>query len=365
MVSRSHLLLLAAAMLPPSLAADDKDPAATACTAISTSGGSFFDLRPDIAVAPTKDGKHKSSKSDDYTARGYDYGYNFTLNICDAVIKPPERVVGIEESLWKNVSAYYEKDGKAYSLGQQSAILQPRGSQLVLQYSGGSPCGSSTNKRGPVHAGATYKSYDDDDDDTSNDDATTGKTGGNSSGGYSSSLDTVTIQEDDTVLVQKAEESRRKSATFAFRCDRESVNPVATVSFVSADPDECAYLFVVRSQHACATVQPSKPGSVGPGGVFAIIFFVAILVYFAGGVVYQRTVANARGWRQLPNYSLWAGIWNGVSDFFIIITSSCTRFLPSRRGYSSLSISSNGRGMGRSREDEDRLIGQLDEEWDD
>lgn len=117
MASRSHMLLLAAAMLGPSLAADEKAPAATPCTAISTSGGSFFDLRPDMAVAPTADGKHKSSKSDDYTARGYDYGYNFTLNICDAVINPPERVVGIDESLWKNVSAYYEKDGKAYSLG--------------------------------------------------------------------------------------------------------------------------------------------------------------------------------------------------------------------------------------------------------
>ncbi|KUI64541.1 hypothetical protein VM1G_00615 [Cytospora mali] len=359
MVSRSHLLFLTAAILGTSLAADDKTPTTTACTALSSSGGSYFDLRPDIAVAPTKDGKHKSSKSEDYIARGYDYGYNFTLNICDAVIDPPEKVVGVDEPLWKNVSAYYEKDGKVYSLGQQSSVLKPRGSQLVLQYAGGSPCGSSSTKRGPVHAGAAYKSYDDDDD------ATPEQSGGSNSGGYSSSLDTVTIQEDDTVLVQKAEEVRRKSATFAFRCDRESVSPAATVSFVSADPDECAYLFVVRSQHACAGVQPSKPGSVGPGGVFAIIFFIAIAVYFAGGVFYQRTVANARGWRQLPNYSLWAGIWNFFSDFFIIITSSCTRFLPSRRGYRTLSISPSGRGMGRSREDEDRLIGQLDEEWDD
>ena len=117
MVSRSRLLLLTAALFSTSLAADDQTPATTACTASSTSGGSFFDLRPDIAIAPTKEGKRKSSKSEDYTARGYDYGYNFTLNICEAVIKSPERVVGIDEALWKNVSAYYEKDGKAYSLG--------------------------------------------------------------------------------------------------------------------------------------------------------------------------------------------------------------------------------------------------------
>lgn len=117
MVSKSNLLLLAAALFGTSLATDDKTPVTTACTALSTSGGSYFDLRPDIAVAPAKDGKHKTGKSEDYTARGYDYGYNFTLNICDAVIKPPEGVVGIDEALWKNVSAYYEKNGNTYSLG--------------------------------------------------------------------------------------------------------------------------------------------------------------------------------------------------------------------------------------------------------
>ncbi|KAI3392734.1 hypothetical protein diail_5248 [Diaporthe ilicicola] len=341
MVSRTRLLLLAAALFCTSLAADEKTTTTTACTATATGGKAYFDLRPDIAVGPAKDGKHKRAKSEDYTARGYDYGYNFTLNICEAVIQKPEKVVGIDEALWKNVSAYYEgKDGKTYSLGQQSSVLTPRGSQLVLQYSGGSPCGSSSKKRGA--------NYDDAKDSA-----------------YSSSLDTVTIGDDNTVLIEKAEGIRRKSATISFRCDRESVSPAATVSFVGADPDECNYMFVVRSQHACAGVQPSKPGSVGPGGVFALIFFIAIAVYFAGGVFYQRTVANARGWKQLPNYSLWAGIWSFVSDTFIILTSSCARFMPSRRGYRSLSISPNGRGMGRSREDEDRLIGQLDEEWDD
>lgn len=117
---------------------------------------------------------------------------------------------------------------------------------------------------------------------------------------------------------------RRKSATFAFRCDRDSVSPTAAISFVGADPDECAYLFVVRSQHACAGVQPSKPGSVGPGGVFAIIMIIAIIVYFAGGVFYQRNVTNARGWRQLPNYSFWAGIGNffSVSSFWCVTSSA-------------------------------------------
>lgn len=58
-----------------------------------------------------------------------------------------------------------------------------------------------------------------------------------------------------------------------------------------------------------------------------------------------------------------------LQDIFIIATSSCARFMPSRRGYSALSISANGNSQGRGRnnraEDENRLIDQLDEEWDD
>lgn len=118
MVLQSRLLLLAAALLGSSLAADDKTPTATACTAISTKGGSFFDLRPDIAVAPKKDGKSKRGPSADYEVKGYDYGYNFTLNICEAVINTPQEVVGIESSLYKNISAYYKTEkGDVFSLG--------------------------------------------------------------------------------------------------------------------------------------------------------------------------------------------------------------------------------------------------------
>lgn len=112
---------------------------------------------------------------------------------------------------------------------------------------------------------------------------------------------------------KEANRKRRKSATFSFICDHEMMGEKAVVSYIGSTPDECAYFFDVRSSHACAGVEPHKPGSVGPGGVFAIIFFIAVGVYVGGGVFYQRTVAHARGWRQLPNYSLWAGIWSFIS----------------------------------------------------
>jgi cation-dependent mannose-6-phosphate receptor len=287
----------------------------TPCVATNTNGA-FFDLRPDVAVVVSEDEKPpKGVPTEDYIARGWDYGYNFTLNICDAVVNPVEDVVGVEKPLWRNVSAYYKVKGRVYSLGQQSGELVPRGRKLVLQYTGGSPCGpkdKSRDKRSSLDEATWYndeeedylprrgpKSYDDDDDDDDYDDEDR-KNGKNKD--------------------KDKETTRRKSATISFLCDHDPDTPTA-VSFVGADPDLCAYFFEVRSQHACATAEPHKPGSVGPGSVFAIIFFIAVLVYLLGGVFYQRTVAHARGWRQLPNYSMWASIWN-----FLKVCFSCTFF---------------------------------------
>jgi len=360
--SASRLLLALAAMAglacaeikeeSSSAATSSATTTSTACVATATSG-TFYDLRPDIAIRAEEGGKTpKGIPTEDYIARGYDYGSNFTLNICGAVVKKVEDVVGVEKASWKNVSAYYESKGKVFSLGLQSGDLLPRGKKLVLQYTGGSPCGDTKSKDkrgGSVHQGASYRGYGDEDEEpqtkSSKDDQ---KKPGN--------------DKDKDKEEKKETTKQRKSATISFLCDRDP-EVVTAASFVGTDPDECAYFFEVRSQHACGGVQPHKPGSVGPGSVFAIIFFITVLVYIFGGIFYQRTVAHARGWRQLPNYSLWSGLWNFIKDLFIILTSSCARFLPSRRGYQTLSISANGRN--RNRDDENRLIDQLDEEWDD
>ncbi|KAK4114402.1 mannose 6-phosphate receptor domain-containing protein [Canariomyces notabilis] len=374
--SRSLLLLAIAAFASVSSAEDatattvtsSTTSAATPCVATATNGN-FFDLRPDMAIYVAEGEKppSKGSPTEDYLARGWDYGSNFTLNICNAVVKKVEDVVGVEKALWQNVSAYYESKGKVYSLGQQSGKLTPRGRKLVLQYTGGSPCGAvsgeSIDKRsGAVHAGARYKYHEFDDQEA---EAEAYETRRIKTTDHDDNNDKETDKEKDKDKQKQKEKektTRRKSATISFLCDRDPDTPTAA-SFVGTDPDECAYFFEVRSQHACPGAEPHKPGSVGPGSVFAIIFFIAVLVYVVGGIFYQRTVAHARGWRQLPNYSLWAGIWSFVKDMLIILTSSCSRIVPRRRGYHTLSGSPNGRH--RNRDDENRLIDQLDEEWDD
>jgi cation-dependent mannose-6-phosphate receptor len=88
------------------------------CTATSSTGsGAFFDLRPDTAVAVGASGASYRTPTKDYYARGHDYGRNFTLNICGAVVEPVTGVVGVEESMWANVSAYYTEGDDIYSLG--------------------------------------------------------------------------------------------------------------------------------------------------------------------------------------------------------------------------------------------------------
>ncbi|EKD20193.1 uncharacterized protein L3040_007190 [Drepanopeziza brunnea f. sp. 'multigermtubi'] len=298
------------------------------CTVGSTTGA-FYDLRS-LSIAPPADDKKpaKGDKVDDWHAKGYDYhdnGANFTLNICAPVVSKVEDVVGVDKNMWRNVSAYYNLGGKTYSIGQNSSELTLRGRRLVLQYTNGSPC-TSDKKRSTLDPEEGHKE--------------------------------IRAEGEDLV--------RRKSTIISFHCDKDPLATQATATFVGTDPEECSYHFEVLSRAACITAEPAKQ-SIGPGALFGTIGVIAIMVYFLGGVFYQRNVAHARGWRQLPNYSMWAGIGSFIKDVFVIATSSCSRLMPRRRGYSALSASANGSGRGRNggAEDENRLIDQLDEEWDD
>lgn len=99
---------------------DDKKEEETLkpCTIRSPNTGSFFDLNPIHISLPDPDAKPvKDAKIDSWHARGYDYGSNFTVNFCGGVVEELDNVVGVDKHLWRNVSAFYKKDGKTYSVG--------------------------------------------------------------------------------------------------------------------------------------------------------------------------------------------------------------------------------------------------------
>ncbi|KAI4124083.1 MAG: hypothetical protein LQ347_005864, partial [Umbilicaria vellea] len=118
-----HLLHLSAylSLLAPFLAraADSKSPKPVKpCTIYSPTSGSFFDLNALSVQLPTEGKKaHKDDRTESWHAKGYDYGTNFTLNFCAPVVEELRDVDGVEEGLWRNVSAYYKLDGKTYSIG--------------------------------------------------------------------------------------------------------------------------------------------------------------------------------------------------------------------------------------------------------
>ncbi|KAI9822048.1 MAG: Cation-independent mannose-6-phosphate receptor CI-MPR [Thelocarpon impressellum] len=325
-------------------ASEDKKakPKLAPCTIHSPNTGSYFDLSEISLVPPQPDSKpHKDQSTESWHARGYDYHSNFTLNICAPVLEELDDVVGVPKARWQNVSAFYESDAKVYSIGQQSSEPVFRGRKLVLNYTDGSPCSEPSSERRSLESRRVGKHEGEDDH---------GK-----------------------AKAPKKGPVRRKSTLISLLCDRDPLAPKASVSFVGASPDECAYFFELRSRAACGGVRDAQQ-SISPGGVFGVIALVAVLVYLVGGYVYQRTVMHARGWRQLPNYSMWAGIAGFIRDVFVILTSSCGRLVPRSRGYRALSPSlpgiggTNGgraRGGSNQAEDENRLIDQLDEEWDD
>ncbi|TKX23570.1 hypothetical protein C1H76_4082 [Elsinoe australis] len=355
-----QLLYYSLAFALPVLAAsgsDDKKVARTPCAIKSPTTGAFFDLNT-VRIELPPEGKKAPSdqRNTSWPARGWDYGTNFTLNICGPVIEQLEDVVGVPESRWKNVSAFYEKGGKAYSIGQQNDEPVIRGRKLVLNYTHGSPCptaAKSTLARDLDYAEPREIIGGDDDDD---DDRHGKKPSKKPSHG-----------DDDDERKKPSEGSgRRKNTIISLLCASDPLAPPMSVSFV-ASPDSCTYFFEARTPAACGGVEVAQQ-TLSPGGVFVVIGFVAILVYVVGGCFYQRTVMHQRGWRQLPNYSLWAGIFGFFKDMFIIATSSCARLLPSRQGYSRLGANgfpSSGRTGRENPEDENRLIDQLDEEWDD
>lgn len=98
------------------ISAESKNP--KPCTIVSPVTEAYYDLKP-IAVQPLIDHKpaHKDDKKESWHARGYDYGTNFTLNFCRPVIEDLQDVVGVHESHWKNVSAFYRYNDKVYSIG--------------------------------------------------------------------------------------------------------------------------------------------------------------------------------------------------------------------------------------------------------
>jgi cation-dependent mannose-6-phosphate receptor len=210
------------------------------CTATSHASGHFFDLRGLIRAYP--------ADTTDWVVRGQDYyPANFTLNICaplllplDHLLKSGSGMAGTDSdtlsttalaSAAANVSAVASyADGSVRSLGTVSTTPRFRGRNLVLEYTGGSPC----------------------------------------------------LNPDGTSTQLRA------STLISLKCSREDIS---TLSFVGS-PDHCAYYFEARSIHACPAADETH--SMAPVSMFLVILLVALAVYMAASFVLHPSMTWAR-----------------------------------------------------------------------
>lgn len=95
----------------------DSKTTAKSCTVRSPTTDRFFDLNPIHRAPPEQGKKKKEGEEGSWHARGHDYGANFTINFCGPVVEELDNVVDLNKSLWKNVSAFYEKGDKQYAIG--------------------------------------------------------------------------------------------------------------------------------------------------------------------------------------------------------------------------------------------------------
>lgn len=188
-----------------------------------------------------------------------------------------------------------------YIYRQQNSEPVFRGRKLVLNYTDGSPCPSvpTSSLLDPADLDfdniSKRKIIGDDDDDDDDD--------------YPKKPSHDDDDDEDdkpTKKPVKDSTTRRKNTIISLLCTSDPLAPEMAISFV-ASPDSCTYIFEARTSAACGGIETAQQ-QLGPGGVFGVIALIAVLVYVIGGCVYQRTVMHQRGWRQLPNYSLWAGI---------------------------------------------------------
>jgi cation-dependent mannose-6-phosphate receptor len=185
----------------------------------------------------------------------------------------------------------------AYSLENTEPVF--RGRKLILNYTGGSLCPSIKSKRDQP-ANLPREIIKDPDDDDDEDDKPKKK----------KPSEDKDKDDKDKEEKDKDKHARRKTTIISLLCDSDPLAKTS-VSFVAA-VDDCTYFFEGRSPHACGGLHKEQQ-ALGPSGVFGVIALIAVLVYLVGGCVYQRTVMHQRGWRQLPNYAMWAGIYRFVA----------------------------------------------------
>ena len=140
---------------------------------------------------------------------------------------------------------------------------------MVLNYTDGSPCGTQSSSSIERRKKNSSKDKDKPKDNPKD----KPKEGGDEDGendGDSGDDEKHRKPEDEKKPPKQKPVTQRKSTLISLLCDRDPLAPKASVAFIGASPDKCAYFFEVRSLAACGGASDSRQ-TIGPGGVFGIM----------------------------------------------------------------------------------------------
>ncbi|KCV71853.1 hypothetical protein H696_01267 [Fonticula alba] len=79
-----------------------------------------------------------------------------------------------------------------------------------------------------------------------------------------------------------------------------------------SDSDPCKYVVTWSTKYACAG--KSSSGGISGGGVFLIIFFVTLILYFSIGAFYNYKFRGLQGIEILPNSEFWMSLPSYIKD---------------------------------------------------
>ncbi|KAL1919474.1 uncharacterized protein VTP21DRAFT_2167 [Calcarisporiella thermophila] len=237
----------------------------------------------------------KKESGEDWIVSGADLGYTFRINVCRELLYDQ---TGLKNP--QGVAAYQRADIKGFSIGKVSTKPFFRGDKLLLEYQDGDECPNNSAKH--------------------------------------------------------------RSTLISFTC-----NPVADSlgkPIFVGQYDDCAYWFEWHTSAAC----PTKRAVGGSGwGLFFTIremlippspfsLFLAFLVYFIGGIAYNRIIHHERGIRQVPHWEFWANAYDFCKDMALILIANlpCFKERSSSERYRGIAIDEENALIDEDEEEEPR-----------
>ncbi|CAL1530934.1 unnamed protein product [Lymnaea stagnalis] len=95
-------------------------------------------------------------------------------------------------------------------------------------------------------------------------------------------------------------------------------------SFTFESETSLTYSFMLKTRFGCAPAPaPSSGGGLSVGSVLVILFFVILLIYLIGGLLFLKFVRKAEGSEVIPNIEFWKDFPSLVKDGIMFTFRGC------------------------------------------